>query len=304
MNKKIILFLIGFCLILILILSLLLHSLNSSNSEDNNLPTSGIGNNQTQNHSLSALGLNIGSEIKYIPTSNTYTPDTNKLGAENSQLSTENLTWQVMSQDEKTGYITLVGTPISASIELNGMSAYLYGEQELNTICEKLYSTTIDGKKYTARSINENDILTLCEYTPSDSNYGKKLSEIMSKGEGLYYPYDNHGKAIWKNGVPEDALYSYYGFYDDDLVSLEYENKNLVFGSSTNYYKYWLASTATYANPNPKFNSMSFEMKNVFVNIVRSEILCSSNKKEYSNKSSLRPVISLPSNVVESLIIN
>lgn len=300
MNKKIILLLISSCLIIILILAILLHSFNSSNIEANNLPSLEVENNQTTKYSLSDLGLNIGSKINYVPISNTYTPDTNNLGTKNSKLSTENLTWQVMSQDETTGYITLVGTPISDYIELNGISAYLYGEKELNTICAKLYSTTIDGIDYTARSINENDILTLCAYTPSGYNYGEKISEIISEDEALYYPYDDNGNAVWKSGTPKDTLCSFYGFYDEDLSSLKYEKIKLVFGSNTNHYKYWLASTEAYANADS--NYMTFGMKNVFVKIVRSELLCTSNKEESSYTSSLRPVISLPSNIIKSLM--
>ena len=121
----------------------------------------------------------IGDYVDYKPDVKTYTTRPEYTGASAQTLTTEDSDWRVLYVDKETEktYITTNKVVNASKVCIGGIVGVMKGDEELNKICQELYSNKTLG--IYSRSINENDIL----YKINKSRVAKKIEERYA-----YYP--------------------------------------------------------------------------------------------------------------------
>ena len=121
----------------------------------------------------------IGDYVDYKPDVKTYTTRPEYTGASAQTLTTEDSDWRVLYVDKETEktYITTNKVVNASKVCIGGIVGVMKGDEELNKICQELYSNKTLG--IYSRSINGNDIL----YKINKSRVAKKIEERYA-----YYP--------------------------------------------------------------------------------------------------------------------
>ena len=140
------------------------------------------GNNKLENRELLDGGVSkkefeeiinkikVGDYVNYVPTSvQNVETDSSKTGYTKEVLSTDiTAKWRILNIDSETGKVMLTTDGHVNKVTLKGATGYLYGADELNRLCEKLYSSTTKG--IIARSMTIEDLNKACNYTPSQES--------------------------------------------------------------------------------------------------------------------------------------
>ena len=275
-------------------------------------------------YTLEDLELEIGSEVTFQVREASYTAKYEKTGySENDNnrcdqtfttVGEGEIAWHVLRQEGDNIYLigpqtttgTTNGEDNGGYLWLEGARGYLYGPNELNEICKAIFSYEDEnGKLYEARSINEKDFLKLSEYNPStyvnqDSNYGKKMVNLITNENNRNYPFNNNGKLEIRNGFPDTLIFDHYEVSVDDL-NLTDEEKSMMFERDGFSADHWLASICHEMYD----NMVLYKVRVMETSYVVSADLYYSNMDRFSNGNrgaAIRPVISLPSAVVKAII--
>ena len=145
-----------------------------------------------------ASKIKVGDYINYEPIAvqNVETDPTKTESAKQMLSTDENVKWRILSIDSETGKVMITADEAVDSLTFRGVTAYLYGIDELNRLCEKLYSN--ETQNLVARSMTVEDVNKLCKYIPENES------------EQIRY--------VW---YPNDIL-------DDDLKDIVIENKKYI----------------------------------------------------------------------------
>ena len=272
-------------------------------------------------------GIKVGDYVNYKPdTAEAYA--STKLAesitgssSNSADLTQDTLTWQVLRIYED-GSMDLIGSPTSKIVYFKGALGYNNGVWVLNDICEKLYSKTSEG--ITARSVNLEDMekwLTddvLNEDGTVETKGGKTARAEYNNGAVVYgqtktykgsyvYKPDIYGKTENESdryySTPTDKTYTREYGADGKTYTLEAKQTCYNIGiNSTNYGDgakvlatsdyYWVASRCVSCYSNYANFGLRFAC-----NSVDGIILFRSNFNISSGNFSLRPVVSLGSDI-------
>ena len=264
--------------------------------------TKGMGASATQNNETG----------KYDLTSGTYT--------------TEDLSWRILGVNSQ-GQVELISeTPHSVKVALYGEEAYNNAATELDNLCNALYGHgTGVAAQNGARSLKVTDINTLANYDPAEDTTNNPRYNTYRKyrftSEGAYEYSDSvDGQTNWSNWT---SIPSYYGVNSFTLIgssnTLNASNPGETEAIKHTYYSYnaktaitsaisesfanmlvdsnnnqWLASSCANAG-SPTTN---WRMFNLYSNgRVDGSYLYNSNGNRNGNTYSVRPVVTLSSNV-------
>ncbi len=111
--------------------------------------------------------IKVGDYVNYEPIAvQNVETDPTKTGYTKQVLSTDaTAKWRILSIDEKTGKVMITTDGYVNKVTIKGAAGYLYGANELNRLCESLYSNA--DKAITARSMTIEDLDKACGYIPS-----------------------------------------------------------------------------------------------------------------------------------------
>lgn len=249
-------------------------------------------------------GLKIGDKVsgyiieqKTLPTSgdeNT-APSKVEVGKTVQNISNKiDFTWRFLGINKK-GEIEIIPelTDNAPKIKLSGKGGYLNGPNELNEICKKLYST----EKGTARSIDNEDVINLLEYSGGKGGYynreGKytQLKEPLTIGEIAKQKGVEFGVGMNTPDQKDINTYKadyYYIRKTSTQITTDEVIKDLIYDDTVTY---WLASTCNYVHfkSNFVYNSLLI----VYPSIVNASNVFTTNYGSADRTNTLRPIVSL-----------
>ena len=277
-------------------------------------------------------GIKIGDYVDYTPIPEQTTYPANKLGttytgsSSNSDLTTEDLKWRILGVDEN-GWLTLISDePTSETVYFSDATGYNNGVYILNDICEKLYSNTELGIK--ARSLTIEDVEAGFNSDGIDAR--NKYTNAVKYGEtktyttSLQYPviYENEkGSGVGTTTVKEEGIGGSEPYYTESTLTPRDKQKDTASSNltCTQTYYYLSTSDSTKYCKNDKFYEMIFKTNTYYwlasrcvdctsgfanfgLRLVNNaylygNYLFDSDGSTYSLGSSLRPAVSLGSNI-------
>ncbi len=227
--------------------------------------------------------------------------------ADNDGITQEDLYWRVWGYDENTDEVILISnTPTNQYALFHGFERYNSNNyvnyvNELNTICEELYSSNNIGR---ARSINMDDINKVSSYTEAQkiADFGDSTQPAgigyTQTFNNCYYPDENSstGYSIGTKTFTSNAYYYKASEYINNRKQLE-----LMLGPSGNY-KYWLASRFVLVESSYADFCVSC-VRDGFVGLVGMDcVLCHSDGNFESASLYLRPIVHLESEVTKEQV--
>ncbi|MDD2627908.1 MAG: hypothetical protein PHR25_03470 [Clostridia bacterium] len=247
--------------------------------------------------------LKIGDYVEYTPdvkTSTKYKMVEEYTWNELGSFATESgMKWKYIGIDEDGSALLLANKPTTGKLYLEGADAYLQGPTKLNDLCKELYS----GSKGEARSINAEDVNKVLgatpkpffydyySYEPFELPYPKTIREIITKYNqpALTLTTTPDGRDIHDYKV---SYYYYHGTQYKKADTLEYK---MIFKEEigTNNLRYWLASSCVYMS----VDWITFDVRWISGEALASPTMFDVIGDSYENSLSVRPVISLKSNV-------
>ncbi len=114
-----------------------------------------------------ASKIKVGDYVNYVPTAvQNFETDVTKTGYTKEVLSTDTTAkWRIMDINSETGKVMITTEGTVNSLTLVGELGFLHGSNELNRLCEKLYSNV--EKNIVSRNMSVEDVYKLCGYAPT-----------------------------------------------------------------------------------------------------------------------------------------
>lgn len=278
----------------------------------------------------------VGNYVNYkLTTQNTVITSPNRTGVAATTLKTNtSAQWRILSIDKDTGRVLITTNgPVNINeVKLEGVEGYLYGPDELNRICDKLYS----ANGFTARSITIEDLNKACNYTPiaeedqlryawypSDATDIKDVEVKTENGIKTYtarkhlpglatglskpqfYVWDdasgvthtarneNAYNADISAKTPILSSRTWYGYNPGMNNSVI----NEIIGGNGSTTKCWLASQAVYIHE--EFACARFVLRTAYSGGVYGDYLCNSAGYVNSPSYSLHPVVEFSSKLLD-----
>lgn len=215
------------------------------------------GSNKNTNSNLP----NIGDIVNYqdVVSLNEYSTDNNLTGSSEEQTFTTNkdLKWVVISNKDGIKLVADHNTLSSSDkgIGFNGKEGYLNGVNVLDSLCDKLYTTSY-GK---GRSIKVDDIVSLINNEKERKN--KANNTELTFTSGTFYDGSSFKEASSSNSITVKSNYYNYVFNKDldlfDVVALEAaSNSSATFFNNNKHY--WVANDGIYVYSYPQNDSMNY----------------------------------------------
>lgn len=228
--------------------------------------------------------------------------DTNKnntYDAGEEKIVYKDIMWRVLNNNGST--VTLISAEPIENIYLYGKNGYLKGPSKLDEICSQIYG----GRNINIEDINEilkgnrkwGDNETNWIYYGTDKNYHNVLSGIKTIAE-LEASGQIGASTINNKNTPEDqkdiGKYSpnYYYYSKSSLTNINDTIKSLIFKNNS----YWISSCCVRADFNESF--ARFCIRLLDNENVGTCILYSSRSGENAGYNSLRPIITITSNIL------
>lgn len=281
----------------------------------------------------------VGDYVAYTPQSETtsYTFESKYSGYISDQnISQDSLKWRVLNVDENT--VELISeTPTSSEVYFQGTLGYNNGVYLLNDFCNTLYGNPIKG--VTARSLNIEDIEAKMDLTIWDyHNYisektSTKYGNTYIYDTNRYYPYQWTQENTEKSKIDGNAITGTLGKSEQRVLTIESSSQatNSIEVQQTYWYRsssdiqsnfkvadtrdatavnsmyyellcnngnfyYWMASRYVYAND---ISCAEFGLRDVYYGEVGCNVMFSSNSNLSSGYHYVRPVVSLPSSMID-----
>lgn len=125
----------------------------------------------------------VGDYVDYTPKADEYTPSEARAGSLNQKLVTDMHTeWRIIFIDDGKIYITPGIVNVNEKLLLSNNAGYINSVNELNNICECLYSNF--DKNITARSMDIKDVNKICNYSENITNGYKYYLKTTEFEEG------------------------------------------------------------------------------------------------------------------------
>lgn len=233
-------------------------------------------------------------------------------------LSTEDLGWRILGIGENGGLELISDNPTTAKITLSGEIGYLNGVEILNNTCNQLYGKGQYAES--ARSINAEDINELANYDPEtysgygdlwkyrfpidgekiqyskSTDNGKTWSEWKDTNNSTTFRIPGSSEVINKTNPKESKkLENTYYYYN--ISSQMINNSNLANiitkGTGNNNKSYFLANRSISCND----RTAGFYMRVLTLGGIYSNVLFNSDNSSRDLSVSVRPVVSLKSNI-------
>lgn len=279
-------------------------SANNSSTQQSSLSGSSDSSDEYFSSEITSEGklsdVKIGDYVVYTPERSKYVTNGKENNNSPQTFYTMYTKWICIGKSDNGGILITSYDPVNtleeSQFKLYGVGGYLYGEEELNAACKKLYSSKIGD----ARSMNLNDILTILNYKGPKGCYtetGKgevetdtplKISDIEKSS----------GKTIERRTTPDSSI-----VFDNclsDGFTIEKSSKkistdNIDYVFRTN--NFWLASSCIEAELPGNFGggSATFLMRRVNGEKVGAAGLFVSYDKpdEHEFKAGIRPVVEI-----------
>lgn len=220
----------------------------------------------------------------------------------------DKIIWKYFGIDEN-GEALIVGgsTADSPKMTLGGKGAFLYGSQELNKVCEAMYSSNMGN----ARNINIDDVMRVLEYTGGKGSYysinpsevidtpkAKTINEIANEiGYDMSAFANDRPEAGKDIGTYKSNSFEIHKTRNADKYNLSEENTagiNFIYTGSDDSLKvgYWLASSCVFASFNEDKVYFGLFRVTTLKNVSMSRLLYSTGIS-YDNEWAIRPVVSL-----------
>ncbi|MBP3255165.1 MAG: hypothetical protein J6M60_01555 [Clostridia bacterium] len=230
---------------------------------------------KTENKSYATYSLatkvNVGDYVAYDATNNYSYESVKGTGVSHGNgdssktfTSSSNIKWRVLSKNTTTGEVVLISETPIGELTLHGAIGYLYAEEEINRVCsiyghgagantdksftcqtgeeiEGYSNVSLTGSG--ARSINVDDINSICRVTPStalERYYGTKPYTHT-----IYYPTKTTSNGNSTSATSRSETHTYYTYNGADyLKDTSGELYKMLFRDTKNSYniEYWLAS--------------------------------------------------------------
>lgn len=247
--------------------------------------------------------------------------ETTKSGHTTPQnLTTENLGWKILGIGENGGLELISDNPTTTTVTLAGETGYLNAEEVLNIACGELYGKGEYAER--ARSLNVKDINKLTNYDPETYNgYGDLWNYRFSTETGYmqYSKLTDNGQT-WSNWAnitspsyqtfrmpgstetisadnPKESQEIENTYYFYSISSQMADNTNIANmitkGTGDSNITQWLASRPVYCSNDFTYFSVCY----VYGDYASSGPLYSSYGHSISTSWSVRPVVSLKSNI-------
>ena len=246
--------------------------------------------------------------------------ETTKSGHTTPQnLTTENLGWRILGIGENGGLELISDNPTTTTVTLVGETGYLNAEEVLNTACNELYGKGRYAES--ARSLNTEDINKLANYNPKTySGYGDLYKYRFSTEAGyMQYSKSTDNGKTWSEWLNITGL-SYQTFRmpgstetisaDNPKESEEIEHTTYIYtissqitdtnivnmitkGTGNSNLTQWIASRAI----NCSDGYAGFRVHNLYNGNMSYDALYESNGDSNNPSCSVRPVVSLKTNV-------
>ena len=268
-------------------------------------------------------GIEVGDYINYTPDSvkgyskSKLAESITGTGGNGADLAQDKLNWQVLRIYDD-GSMDLIGSPTSKEVYFSGAIGYNNGVYVMNDICESLYSKKSKG--ITARSINledmekwlTDDVLNAdgtvktkggktarAEYKNSDSGtlYGKTKTYTRGIKPDIYGKTENESDKYYTTpttntytgGSSSDTLEAKQTYYYIPINSTNYGDGAKALTASSYY---WVASRSV----NCDSIYAVFGLRGAG-NYIFGSIMFNSYSHSYTVDNSLRPVVSLGSDI-------
>ncbi len=257
----------------------------------------------------------VGDYVDYTPNvaSTSYSLLGTQSGYSRDQtIAQESLKWRVLRKNAD-GSIDLIADPTSKNVCFKGALGYNNGVYLLNDICEKLYSNT--DKNVTARSVNLDDmekwLTDAGKNARANYSYAVKYGETKTYTGGKAYRPDIYGKTENENDkyysapttntyTPEsgkatasDTLDAKQTYYYLSINSTNYGDGAKVLNDSNYHSYYWLAARYVVCY---SWGYAGFGLRHANHYKDGYDMFYSADDAYYNNNS-LRPVVSLRSDV-------
>lgn len=245
--------------------------------------------------------------------------------------------WRILSVDRENGTVELLAnTSTSQKVTLAGAQGYNNGVYLLNDLCNKLYGNSTFGA--TARNINEYDLVSKLASESTYKNYINTradnstytFGEVISYTEHGAYPSqftndnsdtDNYIKALSKSreliesgnatgggySSPISAKTADYTIEEWNPYFYDYADGNSItrdiifYDDESHTLDFWLASRYVSTTES---DQVLFGISRVSGIIIRFFFGGSSNWWSNSNSQSVRPVVTLPANYINTSVGN
>ena len=246
--------------------------------------------------------------------------ETTKSGhTEQQTLTTQDLGWRILGIGENGELELISDNPTTATVTLVGETGYLNAEEVLNTTCNELYGKGQYAES--ARSLNVQDINKLANYDPKTySGYGDLYKYRFSTDTNyMQYAISTDNGQTWSNWLDITGT-SYQTFRiagstetisaDNPKESEEIENTTYVYtissqitdtnivnmitkGTGNSNLTQWIASRAI----NCSNGYAGFRVRNLYNGNMSYDALYESNGDSNNPSFTVRPVVSLKTNV-------
>ena len=197
----------------------------------------------------------VGGYVNYTPTSATIQTDPSKTGYSTKETLTTDTSakWRILSIDEDTGKILITTEESVNKLSLKGEKGYINGVNQINEICQKLYSKN----SLIAKSMTIEDLNFAANMIPSNyenyrawyfSDVNNNILSDIEIGERIYKAKKHRND--FSNGLKSPRFYA----WDDEKGNThiaESENDYKTINSDTEY----VLMTSTYYSYNPGYKN-------------------------------------------------
>lgn len=293
---------------------------------------------EAYNQALNSMPLNsiikVGDYVAYTPqtTKTSYTFEEKYSGYSEQTKQQDSLKWRVLNIN-KNGTIDLISSSLTSSaVYFKGARGYNNGVYLLNDFCNTLYSNPSIGA--TARSLNIEDIQDKMKIGEDGKRAYETYQSVTTYGNTHSYAINKWYPKQWKNdrGIEGESKSNDLIEYateeeaklqettEDLTVTLTYWPKSalemksnfktadtrdeakadsiyyeLLCNNGASYY-YWLASRYVYT---PDVSYVYFGLRSIHDGGVAGTYMLNSDSSEGSYGYGIRPVVSLPSSVID-----
>ena len=235
---------------------------------------------------------------------------------EQQTLTTENLGWRILGIGENGGLELISDNPTTATLTLSGETGYLNAEEVLNTACNELYGKGQYAES--ARSLNVEDVNKLANYDPetytgygdlwkyrfsteadcmqssTSTDNGQTWSDWENITDEQYQTFRIPGStdtiSVDNPKESQEIKYTNYVYIIESHIT-DTEIANMITVRRTG--KYWLASRMVFCDS----DYTTFSVRYIYMGRERYGSFYCSNGDSYSPSWSVRPVVSLKSNI-------
>ena len=126
------------------------------------------------------------------------------------------MTWAYLGQDENGNVLLVSQNVTSFNVTINGLEAWVYGPDRMDTLCNSLYGSSVYGK---ARNLNRNDVNKVLGYTGELGMYRDTDGTDVTTAQPLSFGEIQTMKNIYVSDTKIKPEGVYPGIEFNDILS-------------------------------------------------------------------------------------